>query len=152
MAKSRPEDSGTDRVKPDTEGYLRSYRRIVMYEDLNSASSIFGGKLISWIDEGTAIFASCQMNARRVVTKKMSELIFNQPAKLGDMLEIWCKVTKRGRTSITINTLVTRRSFADDPASRQNMSKDEAEICRCELVFVCVDEQGKPRIWNPDAS
>lgn len=62
-----------------------------MYEDLNSAGTIFGGKLVAWIDEGSAIYASCQMNARRIVTVKISELIFNQPAKLGDMLEIWCK-------------------------------------------------------------
>src|SRR5437868_12568662 len=86
---SAPAPGGVD---PEKLGYFRSYRRIVMYEDLNAAGSIFGGKLVAWIDEGSAIFASCQMNARRVVTKKISELIFNQPAKLGDVLEIWCKV------------------------------------------------------------
>ncbi len=127
-----------------------------MYEDLNSAGTIFGGKLVAWIDEGTAIFASCQMNARRIVTVKISELIFNQPAKLGDMLEIWCKVMKKGRTSITIQTLVTRRSFADDPEAPKSVINDYAlkpgsEICRCELVFVCVNEKGTPRVWNKDA-
>lgn len=141
---------------PEADGYLRSYRRIVMYGDLNSAGSIFGGQLVAWIDEATAIYASCQMNARRIVTVKISELIFNQPAKLGDMLEIWCKVVKRGRTSITISTIVNRKSFADDPANtdtviNQYVLKPEAEICRCELVFVCVDEHGHPRVWNPDA-
>lgn len=124
-----------------------------MYEDLNSAGTIFGGKLVAWIDEGTAIYASCQMNARRIVTKKISELIFNQPAKLGDMLEIWCKVSHAGRTSITISVLVTRRSFADDSAETGNRlnayeTKPDAEICRCELVFVSVDSKGKPRVWN----
>lgn len=127
-----------------------------MYEDLNSAGTIFGGKLVAWIDEGTAIFASCQMNARRIVTVKISELIFNQPAKLGDMLEIWCKVVRKGRTSISIQTLVTRRSFADDPSNPKSlindyMLKPESEICRCELVFVCVDEKGRPRVWNQGA-
>ncbi|MGZ3734947.1 MAG: acyl-CoA thioesterase, partial [Bdellovibrionota bacterium] len=142
---------------PDAAGYLRSYRRIVMYGDLNSAGSIFGGRLVAWIDEATAIYASCQMNARRIVTAKISELIFNQPAKLGDMLEICCKVMRRGRTSITISTVVTRRSFADDPVNSDTVInsyvlKPESEICRCELVFVCVDEHGRPRIWNPDAT
>jgi len=126
-----------------------------MYEDLNSAGTIFGGKLVSWIDEGTAIYASCQMNARRIVTKKISELIFSQPAKLGDMLEIWCKVAKAGSTSLTISVVVTRRSFADDPKIDKDhlnkyQLKPDAEICRCELVFVSVDEKGKPRIWNFD--
>ena len=148
----------SDLTKLDLEasGYLRSYRRIVMFEDLNSAGSIFGGKLVSWIDEGSAIYASCQMNARRIVTVKISELIFNQPAKLGDMLEIWCKVIQPGRTSITINTIVTRRSFADDPANTDTpinryLLKPESEICRCDLVFVCVDEKGRPRVWNREA-
>jgi acyl-CoA thioesterase YciA len=124
-----------------------------MYEDLNSAGTIFGGKLVSWIDEGTAIYASCQMNARRIVTVKISELIFNQPAKLGDMLEIWCKAVRLGRSSLTIAVLVTRRSFSDDPAKPESIlnsyeGKPGGEICRCELVFVSVDEKGRPRVWN----
>ena len=127
-------------------GYLRSYRRIVMYEDLNAAGGIFGGKLVSWIDEGSAIYASCQMNARRIVTKKISELLFQQPARLGDMLEIWCKVLKAGTTSLTVEAIVSRRSFADDPTIASGPS--EAEICRCQLVFVCVDENGRPREWK----
>ena len=127
-----------------------------MYEDLNAAGTIFGGKLVAWIDEGTAIYASCQMNARRIVTVKISELIFNQPAKLGNVLEIWCKVLKRGRTSITIQSIVARRSFADDTTAPKATINDyalkpESEICRCELVFVCVDEKGKPRVWNESA-
>ncbi|NUM87806.1 MAG: acyl-CoA thioesterase [Bdellovibrionales bacterium] len=131
---------------PETAGYFRSYRRIIMYEDLNSASTLFGGRLASWIDEGSAIFASCQMNARRIVTRKISELVFHRPAKLGDMLEIWCKVLRKGSTSITIGVIVSRRSFADDPARAKN--PDSAEICRCEIVFVCLDEKGQPKVWN----
>jgi acyl-CoA hydrolase len=128
-----------------------------MYEDLNSAGTIFGGRLAAWIDEGTAIYSSCQMNARRIVTKKMSELVFNQPAKLGDMLEIWCKPNHLGRTSITVDVLVTRRSFADDLDARGDgsvnayLTRPESEICRCELVFVAVDANGRPRVWNPKA-
>lgn len=126
-----------------------------MYEDLNAAGTIFGGKLVAWIDEGSAIYASCQMDARRVVTAKISELVFNQPAKLGDMLEIWCKVSRLGTTSLTVSTLVARRSFADDPTQSKSPltnyeTKPESEICRCELVFVAVDEKGKPRPWNND--
>lgn len=154
MAKAKKQSGGNTGTELDPEklGFLRSYRRIVMYEDLNAAGTIFGGRLVSWIDEGSAIFAGCQMNAKRVVTKKISELIFNQPAKLGDMLEIWCKVTHAGKTSLTVNALVTRRVFIDEtssnPSVTQYQSKAETEICRCELVFVAVTEKGVPRIWN----
>lgn len=151
---NKPQSSKVKEVPfhPENQGYLRSYRRIVMYQDLNSAGTIFGGQLVAWIDEASAIFASCQMNARRIVTLKISELIFNQPAKLGDMLEVWCRVAKRGRTSITVDVLVTRRAFADDPSRVDPVNKyelkPESEICHCETVFVCVDEQGHPRVWN----
>ncbi|MCO5142702.1 MAG: hypothetical protein M9962_06400 [Oligoflexia bacterium] len=151
--KKQPTRSANEEINPEHQGYLRSYRRIVMYEDLNAAGTIFGGRLVSWIDEGSAIFAGCQMNARRIVTKKISELIFNQPAKLGDMLEIWCKVINSGKTSLIVDALVTRRVFVDDQkentAITQYQSKAETEICRCELVFVAVNEKGQPRIWNP---
>lgn len=147
-----PDVKSTDLAKHE---YLRSYRRIVMYEDLNSAGSIFGGRLVSWIDEGSAIYAACQMNARKVVTKKISELIFNMPARLGDMLEIWCKSTHRGRTSLTIDVIVTRRTFADDPVGMEldqsetkSNFKDVASICHCQIVFVSVDGKGVPRVWN----
>ncbi len=123
-----------------------------MYTDLNAAGTIFGGQLVAWIDEASAIFASCQMNARRIVTLKISELIFNQPAKLGDMLEIWCRVARRGHTSITLEVIVTRRAFADDPTRvdpiNQYEIKASSEICRCETVFVSVDDHGRPRQWN----
>jgi acyl-CoA hydrolase len=152
MAKKTKNNGSHETLSPEESGYLRSYRRIVMYEDLNSAGTIFGGKLVAWIDEGSAIYASCQMNARRIVTAKISELIFNQPAKLGDMLEIWCKNAREGSSSLTISVLVTRRSFADDPSLKSSINeyalKKETEICRCEIVFVSVDEKGKPRVWN----
>jgi hypothetical protein len=53
---------------------------------------------------------------------------------------------------------VSRRSFAADSALasrgdffKKNELKPETEICRCELVFVSVDEKGKPRPWNEPA-
>ncbi len=148
MAKrSNNRQVNVDLKDPEALGYLRSYRKIVMYEDLNSASTLFGGRLASWIDEGSAIYAACQMNARRIVTKKISELVFHSPAKLGDMLEVWCKVKKAGKTSLTAEAIVTRRSFADDPTKTAKL-EDPTEICRCEIVFVCLDEKGKPKAWN----
>jgi len=136
--------------------FTRAYVRIVMFEDLNAAGSLFGGRLASWIDEGAAIYCSTHMNARRILTRKISELLFNRPAALGDVLEIWCGVVREGRTSLTVRAAVTRRSFGDDgvvspmPPSDGCFSDEprEDEICRCDLVFVCVDAHGQPRPWR----
>ena len=130
-------------------GYVGSYRRIVMYEDLNAAGTMFGGSLVSWIDEAAAIYASCQMNFRRIVTKKISELVFRQPARLGDVLEVWCNVTKAGTTSLTIQAIVTRKVFpdVDDTQKKQKDNLQDNEICRCDLVFIAVDKSGRPIPW-----
>lgn len=122
---------------------VMSYRRIVMYQDLNSAGTIFGGTLAAWIDEGAAIYASCQMNTRSLVTKKMSELVFDKPANLGDVLEIWCDTVRPGKTSLTVSATVIRKSID------KNAAKDDI-VCRCELVFVSVGEDRRPKVWNKD--
>lgn len=129
---------------PNTEGYERVYRKLVMYADLNAAGTIFGGQLVSWMDEAAAIYAGEKMQTRRIVTKKIAELVFNEPANLGDLLEIWCKVTKEGNTSLTASTVVIRRSKGTD----DGLSPQVGQVCASEFVFVAIDERGHPRPWK----
>lgn len=133
-----------DFVEPHIRGYERAYRKLVMYGDLNAAGTIFGGTLVSWMDEASAIFAGEKMRTRRIVTKKISELIFNEPANLGDLLEIWCKPTREGNTSLTISVIAIRRSTKNDDDDELMRA---AEICASEFVFVAVDQTGRPRPW-----
>ena len=131
-------------VEPKQRGYDRAYRKLVMYADLNAAGTIFGGTLVSWMDEASAIYAGEQMHTRRIVTKKISELVFNEPAHLGDLMEIWCKSVKEGNTSLTLSVIAVRRSAKDDG---DEIVTRAAEICASEFVFVAVDAKGKPRPW-----
>ena len=129
-------------LTPEKDGYTRTYRKLVMYKDLNAQGSIFGGTLVSWMDEAAAIFSGETVGTRRIVTKKISELIFEVPAKLGDLLEIWCKPIKKGKTSLTTSVLVLRRMSQDE--SKEHV----AEICCSEFVFVAIDENGRPVEWK----
>lgn len=131
-------------VEPKQRGYERAYRKLVMYADLNAAGTIFGGTLVSWMDEGSAIYAGEKMHTRRIVTKKISELIFNEPAHLGDLLEIWCKSVNEGNTSLTLSVIAVRRSSKDDG---DEIVTRAAEICESKFVFVAVDTNGRPRPW-----
>jgi acyl-CoA hydrolase len=42
--------------------------------DLNANGTLFGGKLLAWIDEEAALYSIIQLENKRVVTKYMSEI------------------------------------------------------------------------------
>ena len=135
-------------IEPAKRGYELIYQKVVMYRDLNSAGTVFGGVLVSWMDEASAIYASKKIGMGRVVTKKISELIFNEPGNLGNLLEVWCKTSKEGKTSITISTLVLRRSSKE---LELQQFQGVGEICCSEFVFVALDENSIPWVWNNKA-
>ena len=84
-------------------------RRFVRPNDLNMSHRLFGGQLLSWIDEEAAIYASCQMNHDKVVTKYMSEIDFRLSAQTGDILEFGLEVINAGRTSLSIRCEVRHK-------------------------------------------
>ena len=107
-------------------------RKLVKPQDLNSGGTLFGGTLLSWIDEDAAIFVISHLKSKRIVTKYMSEINFVNSAKNGDIIEIGLEVEHYGRTSVTIRCLV-----------RNKITQEE--IIRIEkIVFVQVDESGRP--------
>jgi acyl-CoA thioesterase YciA len=114
-------------------------QKLIFSKHLNASQTLFGGQLLSWIDEASALFAIEAMRTRRVLTKKLSEVIFENPGILGDIIQFWCRVTKEGRTSMTME-LVVRTQNVD--------TLDQRDICRCELVYVAVDSIGKPTPWR----
>ena len=107
-------------------------RRFVRPNDLNISNRLFGGQLLSWIDEEAAIYASCQMKHDKVVTKYMSEIDFKISAQTGDILEFGLEVVSVGNTSLTTRCEV-----------RQKISR-RVVITVDRIVFVAVDEKGKP--------
>ena len=107
-------------------------RKIIKYEDLNPRGSLFGGQLLKWIDEEASVYAICQIGDRMVVTKAMSKIDFRTSPKLGDIVEIGMDLVKVGTTSITFKCNV-----------RNKYTKEDV-ITVDEIVFVRVDENGKP--------
>ena len=69
-------------------------RKWVKPEDLNPNNSLFGGRLLEWIDEEAALYAIMQLENPRVVTKSMSEIDFVSSAKKGDIVEIGIEAVK----------------------------------------------------------
>lgn len=125
----------------DLTDYKLASRNMIMYPDLSVAGRLFGGKLLSWVDEGMAMLAMDEMNTQRIVTKTVSEVNFLAPALLGDILEIWGKEVKRGRTSYTMHGVVTVKRETEG-------ERNTVQICDCTIVFVALDKKGKPKAWN----
>lgn len=108
-------------------------RKIIKPEDLNSRGTLFGGRLLAWIDEECAIYSGCQMNTHNVVTKYMSELNFLSPAFQDDVIEIGVETVKVGATSLTVRCVVRNKE------TRKNI------VSVSQIVFVAIDENGRPK-------
>ena len=113
-------------------------RKLIKPEDLNAGGSLFGGQLLKWIDEESAIYAMCQLNNRRVTTKFISEIDFISPARLGDVVEIGIETIQLGVTSITFKC-------------EARVKGSEKVIIKIEkIVFVNLNEKGIPSPHNKE--
>lgn len=107
-------------------------RRLVMPSDLNSRGTLFGGRLMAWIDEEASVYAAVESRAELVATKFISEMDFQAPAFLGDVVEIGMEVTDTTRVSITLKCSVR------ELRSKRHIVKIER------MVFIAIDKNGRP--------
>lgn len=76
-------------------------RTLAMPSDTNAAGDIFGGWVLSQMDIAAGICAG-QRAQGRVVTVALESMSFIGAVKVGDILGLYTKITKTGRTSITV--------------------------------------------------
>lgn len=107
-------------------------RKWVKPEDLNPNGTLFGGRLLAWIDEEAALYTVVQLNNSKIVTKYMSEINFNSKALKGDIVEIGMEVKKFGKSSITLKCEV------------RNMMTRETIITVENIIMVNLGEDGNP--------
>ena len=107
-------------------------RKWVKPEDLNPNQSLFGGRLLQWIDEEAALYAIIQLENPHVVTKFISEINFISAPRQGDIIEIGIQATNFGRTSLTMACHV------------RNKLTRETILTIERMVFVNLDASGNP--------
>lgn len=107
-------------------------RKWVKPEDLNPNGTLFGGRLLAWIDEEAAIYAIVQLGTSRVVTKFMSEINFVSSARQGDIIELGITASAFGRTSISLCVEI------------RNKITRERILTIDRIVLVSVDADFKP--------
>ena len=108
-------------------------RKWVKTEDLNPKRTLFGGKLLAWIDEEAALYSIIQLENSHVVTKFMSEINFMSSAVQGDIVEIGLEVVKFGNTSLILKCEV------------RNKMTHEKILTVDKITMVNLDENGKPK-------
>lgn len=108
-------------------------RKWIRPEDLNANGSLFGGRLLQWIDEEAALYSIIQLENQKVVTKFISEIDFKSSAHQGDIIEIGMDVVKFGSASLTLSCEVRNKM------TRQTI------ITIDKIVMVNMGEDGKPK-------
>jgi len=110
-------------------------RVLMMPRDTNAHGTIFGGVILSYVDQAGAIEARRQ-GCTLMVTVSMDKIVFHSPVYVGDLVSFWTETLRIGRTSIT--TKITVKAMrAKDPS-------EQVLVTEAQVVYVNLDESRRP--------
>ncbi len=115
-------------------------RVIMMPKDTNALGTIFGGIILSYIDQAGAVEAHRHAPGR-LVTVAMREVIFHAPVFVGDLVSFNTETLRRGRTSIAVKVTVE--------AERGNRGSGRVKVTEAEVIYVHVDGDNQPKPLPP---
>ncbi|MDQ5857042.1 MAG: acyl-CoA thioesterase [Acidobacteriota bacterium] len=110
-------------------------RVVLMPKDTNAHGTIFGGVILSYIDQAAAVEAK-RHGASFIVTVAMREVVFHEPVHVGDLVSFYTGLVKIGRTSITVSVEVF--------AQRGEGAARAVKVTEAEVTIVNLDENRKP--------
>jgi acyl-CoA thioesterase YciA len=110
-------------------------RTIAMPADTNANGDIFGGWVMSRMDQAGGI-AGVDKAQGRVVTVAVDSMTFIRPVKIGDVLSVYTQVESVGRTSMKIHVEAWARRFR---------TQENDKVTEATFTFVAIDEEGRPR-------
>jgi acyl-CoA thioesterase YciA len=108
-----------------------------MPADANAHGDVFGGWIMSQVDLAGGIRASRRANGR-VATVAVNSFVFKEPVFVGDVLSLYARIIRSGRTSVTVDVAVY--------AERSRMSADVVKVTEATLVYVATDAERRPRL------
>ena len=107
----------------------------LMPRDTNALGTIFGGVILSYIDQAAAIKAQ-ELHPRKLVTVAMDQIEFKQPVFVGDLVSFFAGIEHVGRTSIRVVVSVWAQRAAD---------RDQyVPVTEAAVTLVAVDDQLRP--------
>ncbi len=110
---------------------------------VNFGGKVHGGTVMKWIDEAGYACAT-SWSRRYCVTVSVGNIRFLRPILIGDLVEVQARLAYTGETSMNISVEVR---------SGDMKGGELAKTTECLIVFVSVDESGKPlpvTRWLPE--
>ena len=104
--------------------------------DCNVNGDIFGGWVMAQVDMAGAVIPA-RYTRGRMATVAVNEFVFKQPVRVGDILSFFSKVSRVGRTSVTVKVEV----FAERMVEQGRYIK----VTEALLTYVAIDSNGPPR-------
>jgi acyl-CoA thioesterase YciA len=114
-------------------------RTIAMPADTNANGDIFGGWVMSRMDQAGGI-AGVDRAQGRVVTIAVEAMTFFRPVKVGDVLSVYTEIVSVGRTSMKIQVEAWAKRF------RTTLHE---KVTDATFTFVAIDDEGRPRPVPP---
>ena len=108
--------------------------KVCKKHDLGVHNNLFGGVMLSWVDELAVAFVNEICHSPNMVTLKMEEVLFKSPVKENNLIKFYGQIDRIGSKSITV-TLEARKFNV--------YSHEEAVVCTTRLIFVRLDDDGK---------
>jgi acyl-CoA thioesterase YciA len=96
--------------------------------------NLFGGTMLAWLDEAGAAFAAQACDTPRMVTKKITEVVFEKPVRPGQIIKIYGEVARVGTCSITIRLEARRHSVYNG---------SQRTVLTTAMTFVRIDGDGE---------
>jgi len=103
--------------------------------DINSNGHIFGGWVLSQMDIAAGIVASREAQGP-VATVAIDAMAFLEPILLRDLVSVYARVERIGRTSIAIRI---------DVVATRDRGTTEVKVTEGLFTFVALDEDHQPR-------
>ena len=110
-------------------------RVVMMPRDTNPAGTIFGGIILSYIDQAGAVEMR-RHSDKKFVTVAMHEVKFIAPVFVGDLVSFYTETVKIGTTSLTVRVTVE--------AKRGQAPHETARVTQAEVVYVAINKAGRP--------
>lgn len=106
----------------------------MMPRDTNVHGTIFGGIILSYIDQAGAVHARRE-GCRNIVTIALDRVVFHEPVYVGDLVSFRTRTVTIGKTSVRVKVCVEAERYADD---------SKITVTEAEVVYVNIDANRRP--------
>lgn len=119
-------------------GYELAFTEIVLASNIGINGNLFGGQMMAWLDKAASLYVSSKINSQNIVTAKFGELNFLEKVKEKEIIRIYAKLTRVGKSSITIDLKACKVVYNE-------YQEQLVDVVHTSAVFVHIDKEGKSK-------